>query len=76
VANNTTMTILDLLLATDAQSANGVLYNGIATKRAKANTGFHASIRPATSVEPISRQQCEGWPAGDWNCASTAHSRP
>ena len=26
VANNTTMTVLDLLLATDAQAVNGVLY--------------------------------------------------
>jgi hypothetical protein len=36
VANNTTMTVMDLLLATDAQSVNGVLYNGNATKRSHA----------------------------------------
>src|SRR4029077_2812331 len=29
VANNTTMTILDLLLATDDQAVNGLLYGGI-----------------------------------------------
>src|SRR5262249_918620 len=28
VANNTLMTVLDILLAADAQSVNGVLYNG------------------------------------------------
>jgi hypothetical protein len=28
VANHTTMTVMDLLLATDAQAVNGVLYNG------------------------------------------------
>ena len=28
VANNTTMTVMDLLLAADAQAVNGVLYNG------------------------------------------------
>jgi hypothetical protein len=37
VANNTTMTVMDLLLATDAQAVNGVLYNGNATKRSHAN---------------------------------------
>jgi hypothetical protein len=37
VANNTTMTVMDLLLATDAQAVNGVLYAGNATKRAHAN---------------------------------------
>jgi uncharacterized delta-60 repeat protein len=36
VANNTTMTVMDLLVATDAQSVNGVLYNGNATKRSHA----------------------------------------
>jgi N-acetylneuraminic acid mutarotase len=37
VANNTTMTVMDLLLATDAQSVNGVLYGGNTTKRTEAN---------------------------------------
>jgi hypothetical protein len=37
VANNTTMTVMDLLVATDAQAVNGVLYNGNTTKRAHAN---------------------------------------
>ena len=42
VANNTTMTILDLLLATDAQAVNGVLYGGNATKRNEANNVYSA----------------------------------
>jgi hypothetical protein len=42
VADNTTMTVMDLLLATDAQSVNGVLYNGDTTKRNKANNIFSA----------------------------------
>jgi hypothetical protein len=42
VANNTTMTVLDLLLATDAQSANGVLYNGNTAKRNEANNVYSA----------------------------------
>jgi hypothetical protein len=42
VANNTTMTVVDLLLATDAQAVNGVLYNGNATKRSHANDLFSA----------------------------------
>ena len=37
MANYTTMTVMDLLLATDAQSVNGVLYGGNATKRSHAN---------------------------------------
>jgi len=28
VANNTTMTVMDLLLATEAQAIDGLLYNG------------------------------------------------
>src|SRR5206468_5651946 len=31
VANNSTLTIMDLLLATNAQAVNGVLYNGNTT---------------------------------------------
>jgi uncharacterized delta-60 repeat protein len=42
VANNTTMTVVDLLVATDAQSVNGVLYNGNATKRSHANDVYSA----------------------------------
>src|SRR5207248_10063696 len=41
-ANNTTMTVMDLLLATDAQAVNGVLYGGNATKRNLANDVFGA----------------------------------
>jgi hypothetical protein len=42
VANNTTLTVMDLLLAADAQAVNGVLYNGNSTKRNEANTVFSA----------------------------------
>jgi hypothetical protein len=42
VANNTTMTILDLLLATDAQSAGGVLYGSDTTLRALADNVYSA----------------------------------
>jgi hypothetical protein len=42
VANNTTMTVMDLLLATDAQAVNGVLYNGNTTKRSHANDVYSA----------------------------------
>jgi hypothetical protein len=42
VANNTVMSVLDLLLATDAQAVNGVLYNGNATKRNHANNVYSA----------------------------------
>jgi hypothetical protein len=34
------MTVMDILLAADTQTANGVLYNGDATKRNKANNVF------------------------------------
>ena len=40
VANNTTMTVMDLLLAADAQAVNGVLYNGDTAKRNMANNVF------------------------------------
>jgi hypothetical protein len=40
VANNTTMTVMDLLLATDDQAVNGLLYNGNAARRNEANTVF------------------------------------
>jgi hypothetical protein len=42
VANNTTMTLMDLLLATDAQAVNGLLYNGNTTRRNEANTVYSA----------------------------------
>jgi hypothetical protein len=42
VANNTTMTVLDLLQATDNQAINGLLYNGNATKRNEANNVYSA----------------------------------
>jgi hypothetical protein len=42
VATNTTMTVMDLLLATDAQAVNGVLYNGNATRRSHANDVYTA----------------------------------
>jgi hypothetical protein len=42
VADNTTMTVMDLLLAADSQAVNGVLYNGNTTKRNMANTVFSA----------------------------------
>ncbi|HEX5272870.1 MAG TPA: SdrD B-like domain-containing protein [Gemmataceae bacterium] len=37
VASNTTLTLMDLLLATDAQAVNGVLYNGNKARREAAN---------------------------------------
>lgn len=45
VTNNTTMTVLDLLLATNGQAVNGLLYNGNATKRAKANSVYSALLQ-------------------------------
>jgi hypothetical protein len=42
VADNTVMTVMDVLLAADAQAVNGVLYNGDKTKRDKANAVFSA----------------------------------
>jgi hypothetical protein len=42
VANNTTLTLLDLLLATDEQAVNGVLYNGDALRRSEANSVYSA----------------------------------
>jgi hypothetical protein len=45
VANNTTMTVMDLLRGADAQAVNGLLYNGNTTKRKEANHvfEFHAT---------------------------------
>jgi hypothetical protein len=42
VANNMTMTLMGLLLATDDQAINGLLYNGNATKRNEANAVYSA----------------------------------
>jgi hypothetical protein len=42
VANNTTMSVMDLLLATDAQAVNGVLYGGNTTRRTHANAVYSA----------------------------------
>ena len=42
VANNTVLTVMDLLLATDEQAVNGVLYNGNAPKRNEANNVYSA----------------------------------
>jgi hypothetical protein len=42
VANNSMLTVLDLLKATDAQAVNGVLYNGDSAKRSEANSIFSA----------------------------------
>ena len=42
VADNTAMTVMDLLLATDAQAVNGVLYGGNASRRNQANNVFSA----------------------------------
>ena len=43
------MTVMDLLLATDAQAFNGVLYRGNTAMRSKANTVFSA-INQAGSI--------------------------
>jgi hypothetical protein len=42
VANNTTMTVMGLLLATNHQAINGLLYNGNTTKRNEANAVYSA----------------------------------
>jgi hypothetical protein len=41
-ANNTTLTLMNLLLAADGQAVNGVLYNGNTTRRNEANAVFSA----------------------------------
>ena len=40
VTNDTRVTVMDLLLAADAQAVNGVLYNGDAARRKEANDVF------------------------------------
>ena len=42
VADNTVMTVMDMLLAADAQAVNGVLYGGNTVQRTKANNVFGA----------------------------------
>jgi hypothetical protein len=42
VANNTVLTVMDLLLATDEQAVNGVLYGGNTTRRNEANSVYSA----------------------------------
>jgi hypothetical protein len=42
VANNTTLTVMDLLLATNDQAVNGVLYNGNTARRNEANNVYSA----------------------------------
>ena len=42
VANNTSLTVMDLLLATDAQAVKGVLYGGNTAKRSEANAIYSA----------------------------------
>jgi hypothetical protein len=41
-ADDTVMTVMDVLMAADAQAVDGVLYNGDTAKRNKANTVFSA----------------------------------
>src|SRR5262249_33817219 len=42
VADNTTMTVMDLLLATNDQAVDGVLYDGNQTRRGEANVVYSA----------------------------------
>ncbi len=49
VADGSVLTVLDLLLATDAQSAGGVLYGGNASKRSLAN-GVYGALNQAGSI--------------------------
>ena len=49
VANNTTMTVMDLLLATNKQAVDGLLYNGDAARRNEANAVYGA-LNQAGSV--------------------------
>ena len=40
MANNTTLTVMDLLLATNNLAVNGLLYNGNTTQRRDANSVY------------------------------------
>jgi hypothetical protein len=42
VANSSTLAVMELLLATDAQAVNGVLYYGNTIRRNEANTVYTA----------------------------------
>jgi 3-oxoacyl-[acyl-carrier-protein] synthase III len=42
VANNTSLTVMDLLLATDDQAITGLLYNGTTARRNEANPVYSA----------------------------------
>ena len=42
VADNTTMTVMGMLLATNNQAINGLLYNGNTAKRSEANAVYSA----------------------------------
>jgi hypothetical protein len=48
VADNTTMTVMDLLLAANAQSINDVLYNGSTVNRKRPTTSSAPSTRRGT----------------------------
>ena len=43
------MTVLDLLLATEAQAVNGLLYNGNTAKRDEAN-GVYSALNQAGGI--------------------------
>jgi hypothetical protein len=49
VANNTTMTVMDLLLATNNQAVMGVLYNGNTARRNEANA-VYSTLNDAGSI--------------------------
>ena len=49
VANNTSLDIMDLLLATDAQAVDGVLYGGNTIKRNEANT-IYSTLNQAGNI--------------------------
>jgi hypothetical protein len=50
VANNTVLTVMDLLLATDAQAVNGVLFGGNAARRNEANDVYSAVIQAGNII--------------------------
>jgi hypothetical protein len=49
VANNTTMTVEDLLLATDEQAVGGLVYNGNTARRNEANA-VYSTLNGAGSI--------------------------
>ena len=50
VADNTVMTVMDLLLAADAQAVNGVLYGGNTTERDRPTPSSALSTRPGVPL--------------------------